>query len=97
MGMIDCEIHGVSGIALVSSDIAGKIKNREKPIAFLRYDIDWLGNGKPMISYCVSGDFRAAHNLPEPTGIFSDDFEDSHAVALSQLIPVCGKCLNELS
>lgn len=65
-------------------------------LEMLRYDIGWLGDGLPDISYFVSTEVAKQFSLPEPGDApFGPDFEEQHAAVFDKLVPVCVKCFGE--
>jgi hypothetical protein len=96
MGRILCKTHRASGVVHVSSDIAADMKKDAGRLQTFRYDIDWLGDGLPDISYFVSADIAKQSGLPEPGDTpFGPDFEEAHATVFGGLVPVCEKCFDE--
>ncbi|MDF3082240.1 hypothetical protein [Burkholderia sola] len=96
MGRILCKSHGVTDVIYVSSDIAADMKADSGRLEMLRYDIDWLGDGLPDISYFVSTEEVKQFNLPEPGDVpFGPDFEEQHAAVFDRLVPVCDDCFGE--
>ncbi|CAI8694040.1 MULTISPECIES: hypothetical protein [Burkholderia] len=96
MGRILCKSHGASGVVHVSSDIAADMKKDGVRLEMFRYDIDWLGDGLPDISYFVSTDIAQRFGLPEPGDApFGSDFEEKHAAVFDGLTAVCEKCFDE--
>jgi hypothetical protein len=96
MGRILCKSHGASGVVHVSSDIAADMKKDAGRLQMFRYDIDWLGDGFPDISYFVSTNVAKQSGLPEPGATpFGLDFEEAHATVFDGLVPVCEKCFDE--
>ncbi|WP_175676545.1 hypothetical protein [Burkholderia ambifaria] len=96
MGRILCKSHGATDVIHVSSDIAADMKTDAGRLEMLRYDIDWLGDGRPDISYFVSTEVAKQFSLPEPGDApFGPDFEEKHAAVFDKLVPVCTKCVGE--
>ena len=96
MGRIVCSTHGATGVVHVSSDIAARIRSGQPCLDMVRYDIDWLGDGRASISYFVSRIYMEQFGLPEPAGaLFDSEFEEKYAMAFDALTVVCDKCFNE--
>ncbi|HHY6931705.1 TPA: hypothetical protein ACV4T7_005685 [Burkholderia ambifaria] len=96
MGRILCKSHGATDVIHVSSDIAADMKTDAGRLEMLRYDVDWLGDGRPDISYFVSMEVAKQFSLPESGDApFGPDFEEKHAAVFDKLVPVCTKCVGE--
>ncbi|MCA8383406.1 hypothetical protein ACV22X_29915 [Burkholderia orbicola] len=96
MGRILGQSHGATDVIHISSDIAADMKTDAGRLEMLRYDIDWLGDGLPDISYFVSTEVAKQFSLPEPGDApFGPDFEEQHAAVFDKLVPVCVKCFGE--
>ena len=92
MGIILCELHGRSEIALVCPHIRELVNSGSKLKDFLELKVDFADSGiilpHNFCPTCVE-----TYKLPIKTEILSDAASEDYEIALDITQPVCENCL----
>lgn len=95
MGMINCDIHGFSGIALVCSHIKELVNMGEQVRGSTALKID-LGDADFIVTYTFCQNCVMRFQLPKLSTVLPDSASDDFQSALETTEPVCGTCLTNL-